>query len=917
MIRRLKYNGQFNASAMLFFWSVGLFLLSVGYLLIDYRIRPVVNALSTVIIQNKGASQSPKNTTWAHYFDSEGLVLYIRCRLNNICDAGLNKKYWPTFGVVIFCAGMAFLFFGFLIGLLRYKRQDYLDDARWLSASIDQYPEVQRYIEGDKNENGVIFDPMIVKLGYVIEPRHRSTDQNPNRPLSYRYRNLKYIGLNQKVLNEHVLIYGATGTGKTSRILIHFLWAFAKGQHAVVLPDFKYPEMAGGFLEIICLFKRLGRNVFIFLPYEKAGIRIPIFDDIQTTQDGRDLAALLIQEEEYSSSDSAFYKQTQQYILGAVLKAVADSPVPNFKEVVRIMQMGLTAFQGWLNSTGDQEAISQLARFMELRKGEWLSFTTGILNALEVFDDDRVATAFSSDPKYNLDVEHFVVNGGLLYIGVGADKMRLPRGKTITKILDNWLTNRIVTLRTQKHRTGPQCGVRLMYDEFFGLGKLRLVAESSAVFRSVEISMILGIQNISQMELLYTPKQWKAISDNLGTHIVLPTGLQDESAESLSKYLGEREIFVKNKSKSADGTRHESVAKRTRRLVNATEISNWPYYLGIVKTKGTLPPALIAMMPTFDPRPTFNGLDGRRFSINNEDVHEEWQSLMGSLSLDERYQEVRQYIEELAPAQEMFASLTLKDIFNEWIRFAILDGAAFRKTGMTFSLRYATLHDSLRNREALPAIRAFINHGWIDPGQNVIDSPELWRWVMITSVGMDVLGRYAVQELNNIRFTAVYIQERKRLQEGSPFIGAGYEEAREIIPQTAARHATMEVLQSIQVGLNHAQLKHAVDLLMEHFPVVQKESIVMVAIPLALPFEQLVLEIIQIVSKERKSENNVSVDLEKNACKEEMCTNKVEEGFQKSQDAITTALTLNKEEQSLVETEDQPKTISNGVDLDW
>ena len=858
-----------NLNAVLVQWAIALTLLVLSYFVIRAQLAPVVRALETtqVTVLDKSTSKARREkrtiqTTWQKKLSAKGIPLYIQCRLDSECNRGLRVKPVPHAGLVLLFLGLLFVGSGVMTNLLLHRKRDQLDDAKWLSVDEYKHPEVTRYTVGTPE------DPVIVPLGYVIEQLPMPNNVAPERPIRYRYTGLKKIGLTSKMLQEHVLVYGPTGTGKTSRVLMHFLMAFARRGDATVVLDFKYPEPKESFMEAISMFRRMGNPVYPVLPYALGGYHIPIFDYIQTHQDGRELAAILVPKTEYGDADSNFYKDTQQIILGSVLKIVASSPTPNFSEVIRVFNQPLAAFTNWLAGNGDLKGKETLLRFLEDSKRDWGSFVTGILNALGAFEDDRVSRTFASVEGRNFDVEAFVTGGGMLYFGVDSDMMRGPHGEVLTRVFDNWLTNRIVRLRKERSRTGPQRSVRLVYDEAPSIGRLRYVLKSVATLRSVDVALIFGIQNEEQMSLVYGENVWKAIDQNLATQIILPTGFKKAAAAELSRNLCEREIRVKttNQSSGMGGITASNIRKghgytiQKRALVTPSEIGEWPYFTGILLTKGTLPPALLAVVPLFDPKPSYYGLDGRQFTLNNQDVYDEWIEIMEDLSDKEREAEIHEIINEFVTDSDRKGAntTTLKDVFNEWIRFAIADGATFRRNGKLYDLRYETLHPSLKGPGAMKAVQAFMASGWIDPGKGIQDSPEDWDWVKLTQAGMNELGRFAQLELANMRFSSPYIQERKRLSEAAPDLGARYEEAREVLPEEAARTATLTMLQMQDATLPAEVLDKAADLIMARFPVVQDSPVRLVAVPLSMPFERIVPKILKAVQGEAQEGEDAS-----------------------------------------------------------
>lgn len=862
-LKRLEYDHVYNLNVTMIYLLVAVTLLTGGYFAVNHTLRPVIHALETTVITlpDKRTSAARKagltiKTTWRKRLSSRGTMLYLQCRIDPVCNKGLRVKRVPYLGITLILLGLASGTAGFMINALLRRKRDQLDNAKWLAMNVYKHRELPKFTEGVRGEGGDLTDPVIVKVGYVIEQLPMPTNVNPNRPLMYKYLDLKPIGLTSKMLQEHVLVYGPTGTGKTSRVLMHFLLAFAKRGDAVVLPDFKFPQVREGFLEALVLFRRMGRPVYPVLPYSVGGVHIPLLDTLQTPQQAKAMAAIFMPSQEYGSSNADFYVFTQQIILGSVMRTVGGSATPTLAEVIRVMRLSLPEFGLWLQQSGDTEAISELARFLRLKDADWNQFITGILNALDPFSDDRVNRTFTSVPGKNFDPETFITQGGMLYIGIPTDKMRGKAGPAVMRVIDTYVTNELVRLRAMKSQTGPQVSIRMVYDEAPNIKRLQNLLASVSALRSLDFSFIFGLQNESQMEIEYTEALWKAITATVGTQIILPTGFKDDAAATLSRYLGDREVKIRvdNQSQGTgglaesaiSGKRGHSVVTQKRPLVTPSEIEEWPYFLGIFRTKGTLPPALLAMVPTHDPKPTFYGLDGRPFFVNNRDVYDEFTNIMDVMSEAERTEEVTRYINETVTPDDLNEHLptTLTDLFNEWVRYAILDGTLFRRNGKTFQFRYDTVDISLRDGTAERVVRAFVRSGWFDPGDSVALTPADWDWVTVTEAGIGNLSPFVQAELKNVRYLTEYIHARKQLHLAASNLSGGILEARELLPVTAARQATLQLLTRTEPNATPKVLEAATELMMARFTRATVDSIEMVAIPLNFPFEHVVKRVL-------------------------------------------------------------------------
>lgn len=118
----------------------------------------------------------------------------------------------------------------------------------------------------------------------------------------------------------------------------------------------------------------------------------------------------------------------------------------------------------------------------------------------------------------------------------------------------------------------------LMLDELANIGRISNLATEIAMVRGRGIGMTIGLQDIAQLEAVYGRAQAKIILGNCNTKIIL-AGLDYESAEYISRSLGDKTITEERVSKSMRGgllsgpvTRSISISKHARRLLTADEI---------------------------------------------------------------------------------------------------------------------------------------------------------------------------------------------------------------------------------------------------------------------------------------------------------------------------------------------------------
>jgi type IV secretion system protein VirD4 len=131
-----------------------------------------------------------------------------------------------------------------------------------------------------------------------------------------------------------------------------------------------------------------------------------------------------------------------------------------------------------------------------------------------------------------------------------------------------------LVLHQIKNGEGDQ-PVCLMLDEFPAAGRISRFEFEIPVLRGRMISCLIAAQTTSQIYYLYGERGGQVIMDNCNTKIVL-AGVDTDTAEKISRSIGETTIFEERKSISSSGkgqhSTTSSIVAFQRRLVFANEV---------------------------------------------------------------------------------------------------------------------------------------------------------------------------------------------------------------------------------------------------------------------------------------------------------------------------------------------------------
>lgn len=145
--------------------------------------------------------------------------------------------------------------------------------------------------------------------------------------------------------------------------------------------------------------------------------------------------------------------------------------------------------------------------------------------------------------------------------------------------------------------------VWLVLDEFAGLGRIQSIEPFLTKARKYGGCALLGFQSIAQLHDTYGPKKAQTLLSCLGTWLVLRQS-DPETAETMSLYLGDREVLRQNESgsKGGDGSGNWSEQVTKTRLVMPAELQRLAPRHGYLSLLGPYPVCPVEM-PIPEKRP--------------------------------------------------------------------------------------------------------------------------------------------------------------------------------------------------------------------------------------------------------------------------------------------------------------------------
>lgn len=130
--------------------------------------------------------------------------------------------------------------------------------------------------------------------------------------------------------------------------------------------------------------------------------------------------------------------------------------------------------------------------------------------------------------------------------------------------------------------------VWLILDELPASGHLPRLIDALARGRKYGMTVVAGIQSIAQLRDIYGQDQAQSILSNFGTWLILRQG-DNETADYLSKHIGEREAIRADRSEGDDGKQSQNFRAHVDRLLLPSELMRLPDRQGYISLPGDYP----------------------------------------------------------------------------------------------------------------------------------------------------------------------------------------------------------------------------------------------------------------------------------------------------------------------------------------
>jgi type IV secretory pathway TraG/TraD family ATPase VirD4 len=371
----------------------------------------------------------------------------------------------------------------------------------------------------------------------------------------------------------HLLVAGATGTGKTVGIAQIIETLLRRGDRAIIV------DPNGAFLSRFYF-----PGDVVLNPFDKRSEAWSIFNELRDEYDFKRYALSVVPEG--LTDEAEEWNGYARLLFQAATKKMAKRGNTTVVHLIKL----LTA-----------ESEDTLKEFLADTEAEGL-----FVGAKEALSSARFILAKYLDPhRYLKDAGKFSIRrwledegGGNLYITWREDML-----EALKPLVSTWVD--ILCTSILSLPESPARRLWMVIDELDSLQKLPSLEDSLTKGRKHGLRIVAGIQSTAQLERTNGEKDATVLRSCFRNILVLGGGRSDsKTAEDLSKSLGEHEVERETQGESSNdrgGSRSRTTRIERERVVMPSEIQSLPELTGYLGFAGDLPIARVELVPRHHP----------------------------------------------------------------------------------------------------------------------------------------------------------------------------------------------------------------------------------------------------------------------------------------------------------------------------
>ena len=375
------------------------------------------------------------------------------------------------------------------------------------------------------------------------------------------------LTLKEKQLEEHVLIVGPSGKGKTAGVIVPGILS-EQGRRSLVIID---PKQELVRLTTGAVAQHM--QVQLFAPTQPArSQRYNPLAFIHSMEDAEDFASCWVSNTG-RSSDPFWDRNTELLITAVVLhlrKARPDAPFSALADL-----LSGTSFEDMdtlLSASPSQDARRIAGTFMKDLKLNEKTAGGVFTDVAGRFFRVHNATIRAVTASNELDFSAMIDKPTALYLSIPSSAAERLQPLTACLLMQMFTT--FIERAEQAPDGRLPRGVTCYLDEFANAGRIPHISQRITMLRSSRVALILAIQNYAQLDALYGQEQKQTILSNATTHLVLP-GSGQEEVEFYSKRIGSMTAIGQTMSRNAiasEGDTNQGQQEIGRKLVMPEEL---------------------------------------------------------------------------------------------------------------------------------------------------------------------------------------------------------------------------------------------------------------------------------------------------------------------------------------------------------
>ena len=370
--------------------------------------------------------------------------------------------------------------------------------------------------------------------------------------------------------NQHFLIIGSPGAGKTQIIYPMIEQVYKRGDKAIIW------DVKGSFIQAFA-----GQEgVDLLAAWDKRSIHWSPGADIRSQLDCQMVSAVMFPPNPKESQP--FFLNSARQILEAIfLYLDFQGDDWGWGDVWAILSKEKKEIAALLSTFEDGKAVANILN------GDSKS-AEDVYSTLISHAQQTIRWYAKAWPKGGISLRKWVHSNSRLLI-IGGIPERVDLAKATANIAIEAILNEILSLPDDPNRR-----IWLFLDELATLGKLEALLNGFSLGRSKGLCVVAGIQDMGKVEHHYGIPLARSIANTFSTLIVLRCS-DNDTAQWASKVLGEQEVMITQQStgKSSQGfmekstsTRSEHKQLKTRTLFLPSQISHFNNLSGVIRISG-------------------------------------------------------------------------------------------------------------------------------------------------------------------------------------------------------------------------------------------------------------------------------------------------------------------------------------------